>query len=211
MDLNEPQAKMLQSNVSQISLPDSGIGSLNSSHDYNELQNLNTSTSEQLPSHTLSKSDSCPTAPQRSVSSESDTHMHRQTSTSTHLKKSCSTEADVILGTQVPSLAPVPEAGDISPNKEWDSRSRAKSVHLLTEFKSLSLTSISTGVPTSQGASMKMPSRVRSASLIKRKPKLGKINKALSSGDTVSDIIFTTNVYVCLFVCILILKLSFNR
>jgi hypothetical protein len=127
------------------------------------------------------------------------------------LKKSCSAEADVILGTQVPSLAPVPEAGDISPNKEWDSRSRAKSVHLLTEFKSLSLTSISTGVPTSQGASMKMPSRVRSASLIKRKPKLGKINKALSSGDTVSDIIFTTNVYVCLFVCILILKLSSNR
>ena len=201
MDLNEPQAKMLQSNLSQISLPDSGIGSLNSSHDYKELQNLNTSTSEQLPSHTLSKSDSCPTTPQHSVSSGSDTHTHRQTSTSTHLKKSCSAEADVHLGTQLPSLAPVPEAGEVSPNNECDSRSRAKSVHLLTEFKSLSLTSISTGVPTTQGASLRMPSRVRSASLIKRKPKLGKIDKALSTGDTVS-VIFTTNVSVCLFVCI---------
>ena len=91
MEWNVPQATMLQSNLSQTSLPDSGIGSLESSYDYNGLQHLNDhsmTTSGPFPSRTSGKSVSCPTTPRHSVSSACGGHthnvMHRQTSTPIH-------------------------------------------------------------------------------------------------------------------------------
>ena len=87
MDLNVPQATMLPSNLSQISLPDSGIGSLESSYDCSGLHHLNdhsTITSGPFPSRSSGKSKSCPTTPRHSVSSGGHTHMHRQTSTPIH-------------------------------------------------------------------------------------------------------------------------------
>jgi hypothetical protein len=209
MDLNIPQAKMLQPTLNKPLLLDSGFSSQESVNECNGLQNLSNHNMRASGPSTSRKSESCPTTRRylQSVSNESHTRVHRLTSTCpSHSKVSliprpasakkyqakypgsyslarqnhlCHIETSVSPDTE---LVPVPETDDHTSLKH-KSDSLYQLGHCITECDYHTSASLREGVPTHHGAPTGVRIRAHSVVPLSRK-KPRSYSKALSTGET---------------------------